>query len=69
NLGWTLLATDAYGDGRNDLVIRSPIAPGGGNQRGIVATFYSHPSRNDKEFLTLEEADWKAQSFLFKVLV
>ncbi|EDL32465.1 glycosylphosphatidylinositol specific phospholipase D1, isoform CRA_a, partial [Mus musculus] len=59
NLGWTLLATDADGDGRHDLVISSPFAPGGGKQRGIVATFYSHPRRNDKELLTLEEADWK----------
>jgi hypothetical protein len=48
NLGWTLLATDADGDGRHDLVISSPFAPGGGKQRGIVATFYSHPRRNDK---------------------
>nr|O70362.1 RecName: Full=Phosphatidylinositol-glycan-specific phospholipase D; Short=PI-G PLD; AltName: Full=Glycoprotein phospholipase D; AltName: Full=Glycosyl-phosphatidylinositol-specific phospholipase D; Short=GPI-PLD; Short=GPI-specific phospholipase D; Flags: Precursor [Mus musculus]AAC77799.1 glycosylphosphatidylinositol-specific phospholipase D precursor [Mus musculus] len=59
NLGWTLLATDADGDGRHDLVISSPFAPGGRKQKGIVATFYSHPRRNDKELLTLEEADWK----------
>ncbi|KAM9234217.1 phosphatidylinositol-glycan-specific phospholipase D isoform 2-T2 [Dugong dugon] len=58
NLGWTLLATDVNGDSEPDLVIGSPFAPGGGKQKGIVATFYSGPSQNDKEKLSVEAADW-----------
>ncbi|XP_003416488.1 phosphatidylinositol-glycan-specific phospholipase D [Loxodonta africana] len=58
NLGWTLLATDVNGDSEPDLVIGSPFAPGGGKQKGIVAAFYSGPSQNDKEKLSVEAADW-----------
>lgn len=58
NLGWTLLATDMNGDSEHDLVIGSPFAPGGGEQKGIVAAFYSDPSWNDKEQLNVEAANW-----------
>ncbi|XP_075399646.1 phosphatidylinositol-glycan-specific phospholipase D [Tenrec ecaudatus] len=58
NLGWTLLAADVNGDGKPDLVIGSPFAPGGGKQKGIVAAFHSGPSRNDKDKLSMEAADW-----------
>ncbi|XP_069074988.1 phosphatidylinositol-glycan-specific phospholipase D isoform X2 [Pleurodeles waltl] len=58
NLGWTLLSADVNGDGLKDLVIGSPYAPGGGKQRGVVAAFYSSASRNNKDRLSLEEAEW-----------
>ncbi|XP_008578807.1 PREDICTED: phosphatidylinositol-glycan-specific phospholipase D [Galeopterus variegatus] len=58
NLGWTLLAADVNEDSEPDLVIGSPFAPGGGKQKGIVAAFYSGPSRSSKENLTVEAANW-----------
>ncbi|NXP50349.1 PHLD phospholipase, partial [Heliornis fulica] len=41
NLGWSLLAADVDGNGSADLVVGSPYAPGGGQQRGVVVVFYS----------------------------
>ncbi|XP_078541840.1 phosphatidylinositol-glycan-specific phospholipase D [Lissotriton helveticus] len=58
NLGWTLLSADVNGDGLKDLVIGSPYAPGGGEQRGLVAAFYSSTNRNKKGRLSLQQADW-----------
>ncbi|KAM7053920.1 phosphatidylinositol-glycan-specific phospholipase D isoform 3-T3 [Molossus nigricans] len=58
NLGWTLLAADVNRDGDADLVMGSPFAPGGGKQRGMVAAFYSDPSRTHKEHLQVEAANW-----------
>ncbi|XP_074843689.1 phosphatidylinositol-glycan-specific phospholipase D [Carettochelys insculpta] len=58
NLGWSLLAADINGDGKNDLVAGSPYAPGGGKQRGLVVAFYSHFSRSDKGLISVEDADW-----------
>ncbi|KAM8966945.1 phosphatidylinositol-glycan-specific phospholipase D [Pelodytes ibericus] len=58
NLGWTILAADVNGDKKNDLVIGSPYAPGGGKQRGVVAAFYSQQRRNGRAMLSMEEAEW-----------
>ncbi|KFW02090.1 Phosphatidylinositol-glycan-specific phospholipase D, partial [Eurypyga helias] len=41
NLGWSLLAADVDRNGKTDLVVGSPYAPGGGQQRGFVVAFYS----------------------------
>ncbi|XP_077348403.1 phosphatidylinositol-glycan-specific phospholipase D isoform X1 [Lithobates pipiens] len=58
NLGWTLLAADMNKDKKDDLVIGSPYAPGGGKQRGLVAAFSSSHRRSRKDILFVEEADW-----------
>uniref|UniRef100_A0A8C4VLJ9 Phosphatidylinositol-glycan-specific phospholipase D n=1 Tax=Gopherus evgoodei TaxID=1825980 RepID=A0A8C4VLJ9_9SAUR len=58
NLGWSLLAADIDGDGKSDLVVGSPYAPGGGKQRGFVVAFYSHFNRSDKGLLSVEDANW-----------
>uniref|UniRef100_A0A8C0H1J9 Phosphatidylinositol-glycan-specific phospholipase D n=1 Tax=Chelonoidis abingdonii TaxID=106734 RepID=A0A8C0H1J9_CHEAB len=58
NLGWSLLAADIDGDGKSDLVVGSPYAPGGGKQRGFVVAFYSHFNRSDKGLLSVEDASW-----------
>ena len=41
NLGWSLSSGDLNGDGFPDLVIGSPFAAGGGEQRGVVAVIYA----------------------------
>ncbi|XP_018419287.1 PREDICTED: phosphatidylinositol-glycan-specific phospholipase D [Nanorana parkeri] len=58
NLGWTLLAADVNKDKKDDLVIGSPYAPGGGKQRGFVAAFSSNHGRSRKGILFVEEAEW-----------
>ncbi|XP_062986517.1 phosphatidylinositol-glycan-specific phospholipase D isoform X2 [Elgaria multicarinata webbii] len=58
NLGWSLLAADVDGDGNNDLVVGSPYAPGGGKQRGFVASFYSFFNRSSQDQLFVSDADW-----------
>ncbi|XP_068093078.1 phosphatidylinositol-glycan-specific phospholipase D isoform X2 [Hyperolius riggenbachi] len=58
NFGWTLLAADVNKDLKDDLVIGSPYAPGGGKQRGLVAAFSSGHRSSRKEILYVEEAEW-----------
>ncbi|KAM9285901.1 phosphatidylinositol-glycan-specific phospholipase D [Cariama cristata] len=58
NLGWSLLAADVDGDGNGDLVVGSPYAPGGGQQRGFVVAFYSYFNRSDEGLLSVQDANW-----------
>ncbi|XP_048163575.1 phosphatidylinositol-glycan-specific phospholipase D isoform X6 [Corvus hawaiiensis] len=58
NLGWSLLAADVDGNGKADLVVGSPYAPGGGKQRGFVVAFYSHINRSDQGLLSVQDANW-----------
>ncbi|KAM4792059.1 phosphatidylinositol-glycan-specific phospholipase D isoform 1-T1 [Cyanocitta cristata] len=61
NLGWSLLAADVDGNGKADLVVGSPYAPGGGKQRGFVAAFYSHFNRSDQGLLSVQDANWMVE--------
>ncbi|XP_005434980.1 phosphatidylinositol-glycan-specific phospholipase D isoform X2 [Falco rusticolus] len=58
NLGWSLLAADVDRDGNADLVVGSPYAPGGGQQRGFVVAFYSYFNRSDRGLLSVQDANW-----------
>ncbi|XP_071660733.1 phosphatidylinositol-glycan-specific phospholipase D isoform X3 [Patagioenas fasciata] len=58
NLGWSLLAADVDGNGNADLVVGSPYAPGGGQQRGFVVAFYSYFNRSDQGLLSVQDANW-----------
>ncbi|XP_014796364.1 PREDICTED: phosphatidylinositol-glycan-specific phospholipase D [Calidris pugnax] len=58
NLGWSLLAADVDRDGNADLVVGSPYAPGGGQQRGFVVAFYSYFNRSDQGVLSVQDANW-----------
>ncbi|XP_009706077.1 PREDICTED: phosphatidylinositol-glycan-specific phospholipase D [Cariama cristata] len=58
NLGWSLLAADVDGDGNGDLVVGSPYAPGGGQQRGFAVAFYSYFNRSDEGLLSVQDANW-----------
>ncbi|KFO90912.1 Phosphatidylinositol-glycan-specific phospholipase D [Buceros rhinoceros silvestris] len=58
NLGWSLLAADVDGDENADLVVGSPYAPGGGQQRGFVVAFYSYFNRSDQGLLSVQDANW-----------
>ena len=41
NLGWSLAGADLNDDGHPDLVVGSPFAPAGGEQRGMVQVLYA----------------------------
>ncbi|XP_067677733.1 phosphatidylinositol-glycan-specific phospholipase D-like [Haliotis asinina] len=59
NNGWSLSAGDLNGDGHPDLILGSPFAPGGGQQRGFVGTVYASKKYSDGvTTLTVDTLDW-----------
>jgi len=57
NLGHSLAAGDADGDGYADLLIGAPYAHGAGQLRGMIAAYYSGASHTGE--VTLADADWR----------
>lgn len=58
NLGHTLSAGDANGDGFLDLLVGAPYARAGGTQRGLAAVFLSRSTLKRGDVLDLDDADW-----------
>ena len=44
NFGWALATGDVNDDGHDDLIIGSPFAPMGGEQRGLVGVVLANES-------------------------
>ncbi|XP_019619337.1 PREDICTED: phosphatidylinositol-glycan-specific phospholipase D-like [Branchiostoma belcheri] len=60
NLGLTLSGEDMNQDGAADLLIGSPFAPAGGQQRGFVGLLYAkHSIKDSKVQLTADSLDWR----------
>jgi glycosylphosphatidylinositol phospholipase D len=59
NLGQNLRVADCNGDGKDDLLILSPMAQQGGDKRGHVAVFYNFMSKlGSGNTLYMEDADF-----------
>ncbi|XP_071119252.1 phosphatidylinositol-glycan-specific phospholipase D-like [Haliotis cracherodii] len=59
NNGWSLSAGDLSGDGHPDLILGSPFAPAGGQQRGFIGTVYASKKYTDgMTALTVDALDW-----------
>lgn len=48
NFGWSLHGADINADGFKDVIIGSPFAPAGGEQRGAIHMIYSSTKYNGK---------------------
>jgi glycosylphosphatidylinositol phospholipase D len=58
NLGWALSSGDLDKDGYSDLLVGSPMAQGGGNQRGVVSAYFSSDGFSSGDDLDLSNAGW-----------
>lgn len=59
HLGMTLAGGDVSRDGHADLLIGSPYADAGGEQRGLAAAFFSDAGLTPGSSLSLADADWR----------
>ncbi|XP_071955087.1 phosphatidylinositol-glycan-specific phospholipase D-like [Antedon mediterranea] len=57
NLGWTLTVGDVNRDGHNDLLIGSPFASAGGQQRGMVNVLYANHKIKGHQVMSVIEMD------------
>lgn len=65
NLGQNLKVNDCNGDGKDDLLILSPMSQQGGDKRGHVAVFYDFMSKlNGTNVLFMEDADFTAHGYI-----
>ena len=58
NFGLTLTSGHLDSDEYMDLLVGSPYAPSGGEQRGIVTTFLARPFTDEIPNMTESDADW-----------
>ena len=59
NYGWSLSSGDLDGDGFSDLLVGSPFAPSGGEQRGFVSAYFAHPAFDELTSISVLDADWR----------
>ena len=59
NLGLTLSSGNLDSDGYLDLLVGSPYAPSGGEQRGFVVAFHSGSLSDLIPSITESDADWR----------
>ena len=66
NLGQNLKVSDCNGDGKDDLLILSPMSQQGGDKRGHVAVFYDFMSKlnGTNDVLFMEDADFTAHGYI-----
>ena len=57
NFGFSLESDDVNGDGYKDLIIGSPFAPAGGQQRGRVDVIFSSKRLSTRRLISAKEAD------------
>jgi hypothetical protein len=62
NLGQNLKVSDCNGDGKQDLIVLSPMAQQGGDKRGYAAVFFDilGKANSGSNVIYLEDADFKA---------